>query len=48
MDSAGLGWLIAARKRALDEGRPFRVIGLGGQVLKLLKLARVDSLFRAG
>jgi N-acetylglucosaminyldiphosphoundecaprenol N-acetyl-beta-D-mannosaminyltransferase len=48
MDSAGLGWLIAARKRAQDEGRPFRVIGLGGQVLKLLKLARVDSLFRAG
>jgi N-acetylglucosaminyldiphosphoundecaprenol N-acetyl-beta-D-mannosaminyltransferase len=45
MDSAGVGWLIAVRKRATEEGRLFRTTGFDGPVRKVLKLARVDSFF---
>ena len=48
MDSAGIGWLIATRKRAMDEGRPFQAIGFGGPVRKVLRLARVDGFFGGG
>jgi N-acetylglucosaminyldiphosphoundecaprenol N-acetyl-beta-D-mannosaminyltransferase len=45
MDSAGVGWLIAVRKRALDEGRVFQAKGFDGTVRRVLKLARVDGFF---
>ena len=43
MDSAGIGWLIAVRKRAQEEGKTFRATGFAGAVRKVLKLARVDG-----
>ena len=45
MDSAGIGWLIAVRRRALDERRPFRVTGFTDPVRKVLRLARVEAHF---
>lgn len=45
MDSAGVGWLIAVRKRAIDESLVFQTTGFTGAVRQVLKLARVESYF---
>ena len=45
MDSSGLGELVAARKAATAVGAAIRLLHVGGEVLRILDLARVSSAF---
>lgn len=47
LDSAGLGWMIALRKRCQDARQDFACVGLQGAPLQTIRLARVDACFCA-
>ncbi len=48
MDSAGLGWLIALRKRCQEKNIQFSSRGFQGSPRQTLRLTRLESVFDAG
>jgi len=48
MDSAGLGWLIALRKRCQENNIQFSSRGFQGSPRQTLRLTRLESVFDAG
>lgn len=47
LDSAGLGWLAAFRKRCLDSDAAFACSGLKGAPLQTIRLSRMEAYFTA-
>lgn len=46
MSSMGLGFCIAFRNEAARRGADCLVVGIGGDLLDLFRLTKIDSLFR--